>query len=177
MFKRFTLSVVVFLVGFSFLSALPAPAVRAAEELTVYSSNMQPLNELAAIEFQKAAGIKVNMVRVPSGVSLKRIRAEKENPHGDVTWGIGKVAIMSNLDLFEPYKSKYFDLVAPESRDPEYRWIGTNLQLLVFMYNKDLLKDNEAPPRSGAIFSIRNGRTRSPIPTRPTPGLPLQALR
>jgi iron(III) transport system substrate-binding protein len=106
---------------------------------------MQPLNELAAAEFQKAAGIKVNMVRVPSGVSLKRIRAEKDNPNGDTTWGIGKVPIMANLDLFEPYKSKYFDLVAPESRDPEYRWIGTNLQLLVFMYNKDLVKDGEAP--------------------------------
>jgi len=145
MLKRVALSVVVFLAGFSLLSTLSASGARAAEEMTVYSSNMQPLNDLAATEFQKATGIKANMVRVPSGVSLKRIRAEKDNPHGDVSWGIGKVAIMSNLDLFEPYKSRYFDLVAPESRDPEYRWIGTNLQLLVFMYDKELLKDGESP--------------------------------
>ncbi len=137
----------VFFFLFSVFISFSFQTTHAAEEVTVYSSNMQPLNDLAAAEFQKATGIKANMVRVPSGVSLKRMRAEKDNPHGDVCWGIGKVAIMSNLDLFEPYKSKYFDLVAPESRDPEYRWIGTNLQLLVFMYNKDLLKDNEAPRR------------------------------
>ena len=125
-------------------AVLPTPTL-AAEEITVYSSNMQPLNDLTAAEFQKATGVKANMVRVPSGVSIKRMRAEKDNPHGDACWGIGKVVMMGNADLFEPYKSKYFDLVAPESRDPEYRWIGSVLQLLVFMYNKDLVKDAEAP--------------------------------
>lgn len=47
---------------------LPA---QAAEEVTVYSSNMQALNDLAAAEFQKVTGMKVNMVRAPSGWRLK----------------------------------------------------------------------------------------------------------
>lgn len=119
--------------------------VQAAEEVNVYTSNMQALNDLAASEFQKATGIKANMVYSGSGVAVKRMRAEKDNPQGDIFWGISKVVLISNLDLLEPYKSKCFDLVLPEFRDPEYRWIGTNLQILVFMYSKDLLKDAEAP--------------------------------
>jgi iron(III) transport system substrate-binding protein len=122
-----------------------AAQATAAEEVNVYSSNMQALNELAASEFQKATGIKANMVYSGSGVALKRMRAEKDNPQGDIFWGISKVVLISNADLLEPYKSKYFDLVLPEFRDPQYRWIGTNLQILVFMYNKDLLKAGEAP--------------------------------
>ena len=124
-----------------------ATQATAAEEVNVYSSNMQALNELAASEFQKATGIKANMVYSGSGVALKRMRAEKENPQGDIFWGISKVVLLSNVDLLEPYKSKYFDLILPEFRDPQYRWIGTNLQILVFMYNKDLLKAAEAPKK------------------------------
>jgi iron(III) transport system substrate-binding protein len=123
------------------------PQVRAAETVTVYSSNMQALNDLAAAEFEKATKIKVNMVRAPSGVAIKRMRAEKDNPQGDVFWGVSKVVLMANSDLLEPYKSVHFELVPAEYRDPEYRWIGTNLQILVLMYNKNLVKDGEAPKK------------------------------
>lgn len=135
---------------FVFLAAAlagPVPSLRAAEEVTVYSSNMQALNDLAAAEFEKASGIKVNMVRAPSGVAVKRMRAEKDNPQGDIFWGISKVVLMSNLDLLEPYKSVRFDQVPAEYRDPEYRWIGTNLQILVLMYNQGLVKEAESPKK------------------------------
>ena len=72
-------------------------SLQAAEEVNVYSSNMQALNELAASEFQKATGIKANMVYSGSGVALKRMRAEKDNPQGDIFWGISKVVLMSNV--------------------------------------------------------------------------------
>ncbi|HEX7371731.1 MAG TPA: extracellular solute-binding protein, partial [Thermodesulfobacteriota bacterium] len=123
------------------------PSAQAAETVTVYSSNMQALNDLAAAEFEKATKIKVNMVRAPSGVALKRMRAEKDNPQGDVFWGVSKVVLMANSDLLEPYKSVNFDLIPPQFRDPEYRWIGTNLQILVLMYNKNLVKEGEAPKK------------------------------
>lgn len=123
------------------------PEARAGEQVTVYSSNMQALNDLAAAEFEKASGIKVNMVRAPSGVALQRMRAEKDNPQGDIFWGVSKVVLMANQDLLEPYKSRHFDMIPPEYRDPEYRWIGTNLQILVFMTNRDLLKDADAPKK------------------------------
>ena len=123
------------------------PQVWAAETVTVYSSNMQALNDLAAAESEKATGVKVNMVRAPSGVALKRMRAEKDNPQGDVFWGVSKVVLMANSDLLEPYKSVYYDQIPAEFRDPEYRWIGTNLQILVLMYNKNLVKDADAPKK------------------------------
>jgi ABC-type molybdate transport system substrate-binding protein len=47
------------------------PSAPAAESVTVYSSNMQALNDLSAAEFEKTTGIKVNMVRAPSGSPLK----------------------------------------------------------------------------------------------------------
>ena len=99
------------------IGGVSATQATAAEEVNVYSSNMQALNELAAAEFQKATGIKANMVYSGSGVALKRMRAEKDNPQGDIFWGISKVVLMANSDLLEPYKSKYFDLVPPEFRD------------------------------------------------------------
>ena len=128
------------------VAGLILPA-KAAEEVTVYSSNMQALNDLAAAEFQKVTGIKVNMVRAPSGVAVKRMQAEKNNPQGDVFWGVSKVVLMANQGLLEPYKSVHFDLVPPEYRDPQYHWIGTNLQILVLMYNKSLVKDADAPKK------------------------------
>ena len=142
--KKLVCALVVLLIAVLAGSVL-IPGARAAEEVNVYTSNMQALNELAAAEFQKATGIKANMVYSGSGVAIKRMQAERNNPQGDIFWGISKVVLISNLDLLEPYKSKYFDLVLPEFRDPKYYWIGTNLQILVFMYNKDLLKDAEAP--------------------------------
>ena len=142
--RRLIYGMVVFLMAVA-IGVFPATHATAAEEVNVYSSNMQALNELVASEFQKATGIKANMVYSGSGVALKRMRAEKDNPQGDIFWGISKVVLMANADLLEPYKSKYFDLILPEFRDAQHRWIGTNLQLLVFMYNKDLLKAGEAP--------------------------------
>ncbi len=141
--KIFVLAFVFALAGFI---GFTAPS-KAADEVTVYSSNMQALNDLAAAEFEKASGIKVNMVRAPSGVAIKRMRAEKDNPQGDIFWGISKVVLMANSDLLEPYKSIHFDQVPPEYRDPEYKWIGTNLQILVLMYNKNLVKEAEAPKK------------------------------
>jgi iron(III) transport system substrate-binding protein len=128
------------------------PQARAGEQVTVYSSNMQALNDLVAAEFEKATGIKVNMVRAPSGVALQRMRAEKDNPQGDIFWGVSKVVLMANQDLLEPYKSKYFDMIPPEYRDPEYRWIGTNLQILVLMTNRDLVKDADAPKKWNGLL-------------------------
>ncbi|NWF57418.1 MAG: extracellular solute-binding protein [Syntrophaceae bacterium] len=126
------------------LTAIPS-GYPGAQEVTVYSGNMQALNDLAAAEFQKAAGIKANIVRVPSGVAMKRMRAEKDNPQGDVIWGVSKVALMANADLLAPYKSKFSDLIDPLFRDPEHRWTGTNLQVPILMYNKKLVKEGEAP--------------------------------
>ena len=141
--KAFSLGIVLLIAGLvGFI-----PPLQAAEEVTVYSSNMQALNDLAAAEFEKVSGIKTNMVRAPSGVALKRMRAEKDNPQGDTFWGVSKVVLMANSDLLEPYKSIHFDQIPPEYRDPEYKWIGTNLQILVLMYNKNLVKDAEAPKK------------------------------
>jgi len=131
-----------------FLTTILAGSVsllHSSTEVTIYSANMQGLNDLAAAEFQKATGIKANIVRAPSGVALKRMRAEKDNPQGDVIWGVSKVVLMANADLLGPFKSKYFDLVDAEFRDAELRWIGTNLQIPILMYNKNLVKEGEAP--------------------------------
>jgi len=131
------------------------PQVGAAETVTVYTSNMDALNNLAAAEFEKATTIKANMVYAGSGVALKRMRAEKDNPQGDVFWGVSKVVLMANSDLLEPYKSKYFDAIPAEFRDPEYRWVGTNLQILVLMYNKGLLKESEVPKKWNDLLNSK----------------------
>ena len=57
---------------------LMAPGAFAEGKVVVYSTNQQAQNDMMAAEFEKATGIKCEMVRAGSGITLKRIRAEKE---------------------------------------------------------------------------------------------------
>ena len=77
-----------FLVFAILVSCMMAPGVFAAGKVIVYSSNQQAQNDMMAAEFEKATGIQCEMVRAGSGILLKRIRAEKDRPLGDVAGGM-----------------------------------------------------------------------------------------
>jgi iron(III) transport system substrate-binding protein len=122
-----------------------AGLAHAQQKLVVYTSNESTLNELASAAFNKETGIHVDMVSAGSGVIVKRIQAEKDRPQGDVIWGVSRSLLETNRDYFSPYASKNIDAIPAEYRDPENRWIGNNLHLLVILQNTKALPAGEGP--------------------------------
>jgi iron(III) transport system substrate-binding protein len=123
---------------------IAAPAL-AAGKVIVYSSNQQQQNDMMASAFEKETGVKCEMVRAPTGVMLKKIRAEKNRPLGDVALGLGKIVLVNNMDLWEAHKVKDFAAYPADYKDPNGMWIGKIVHLIVFMYNTKMVSGAQAP--------------------------------
>ena len=69
--------------------AAPAAPAAAVKELVIWWAQWDPANFLQEIGdlYEQETGIKVNWIRLSSGETLARLRAEKENPQADVWWG------------------------------------------------------------------------------------------
>jgi iron(III) transport system substrate-binding protein len=121
------------------------PCALANGKVVVYSSNQQQQNDVMAAAFEKATGIKCEMVRAGSGVLLKRMKAEKSRPLGDVALGLSKILLLNNMDLWEPYKIKDFAAYPAEYKDPNGMWVGKILHVMSFLYNTKLVLPGQAP--------------------------------
>ena len=75
--------------------------------VNVYCSVQVEWCTLAANEFQKASGIKVSMSQKGSGETIAQLKAEAQNPKGDVWFGgTGDPHLQAaEENLTEPYKS------------------------------------------------------------------------
>jgi iron(III) transport system substrate-binding protein len=124
--------------------ALGTPAT-AQGRLVVYSSNDANLNRFVFDSFSKETGIPVDPVEGGSGVVFRRIASERERPLGDVVWGVSRALLTSNRALLAPYASRNKDAVPAEFRDPEDRWIGTNVHLIVILQNTKLVPADAGP--------------------------------
>jgi iron(III) transport system substrate-binding protein len=76
---------------------------------------------------------------------MKRVQTEKDRPQGDIVWGVSRSLLESNVAYFEPYASKHRDAVPAEYRDPNDRWIGTNLHLMVILQNTSEVPEGAGP--------------------------------
>lgn len=72
---------------FLFLATCVAAASAQAQEVSAICSTDQAWCELAAQEFTRATGIRVQQTRKPTGEALAQIRAEQANPKTDLWWG------------------------------------------------------------------------------------------
>jgi iron(III) transport system substrate-binding protein len=117
----------------------------AEQKLVVYSANDSTLNDLVFAAFTKETGIKVESVSTGSGVLMKRIQAEKDNPQGDIIWGISRSLLQTNKAYFAPYKSKENAAIPADFLDPDNLWTGTNVHLLVITQNTKLMPAGEGP--------------------------------
>lgn len=118
----------------------------AAGTVVVYSPHdANPLNAGVAL-FEKAyPNIKVQVVAAGTGELLQRIAAEAENPLADVLWGGGADSLAAFKDYFEPYVCANDAVIGDSYKDPDDKWIGESPLPMVIFYNKDLVKDEEAP--------------------------------
>jgi iron(III) transport system substrate-binding protein len=122
-----------------------ANQARADGKLVVYSANDANLNHFVFDAFTRETGIAVDPVEGGSGVVFRRIASERERPLGDIVWGVSRALLQTHRDLLAPYASKNKDAVPAQFRDPEDRWIGTNLHLLVVLENTKLVAADAGP--------------------------------
>ena len=134
-------------------TCLVAPGVFAQGKVVVYSTNQQAQNDMMATEFEKATGIKCEMVRAGSGIVLKRIRAEKDRPLGDVALGLSKILLNGNMDLWQAYKIRDWDAYPADFKDPNGLWTGQMVHVMVFVYNTSQVSAAEAPKKWGDFLA------------------------
>jgi iron(III) transport system substrate-binding protein len=116
-----------------------------AKEVVLYSSNQSDLIDQVSQGFEKKTGIKVSAVRMGTGEAMKRIQAEKDNPLGDLFWS-GDIAVLDAAKkFFMPYKSSEAKVLPPQYIEKDNLWTATNVHIMIIMYNKKLVSEQEKP--------------------------------
>ena len=99
--------------------------------------------DIIAAEFEKATGIKVELLTMSSGEVLTRLRAEKDNPQTDIWFGGGSDAFIQAKEegLTVSYLSPNAGNVNEAFRDDEGYWTGVSLVVVGFLVNDSRLDD------------------------------------
>lgn len=119
-----------------------------AGEVVLYSSNnVEVVNRIVDEFTKKHPDISVSVVRAGSGALMQRIKAEAENPLGDIFWSGG----FSTLSQYAPYFASYHTAdaasIPANYHGPDQRWLGTNTHISVVMVNDQQLNGLPAPTR------------------------------
>lgn len=128
------------------LLLVTASAALADGSLVVYSPHdANPLNAGVAM-FQAAyPDIDVQVIAAGTGELCQRIVAESENPQGDVLWGGGADTLAGYVDYFDAYVCANDDVIGDAYKDADDMWIGESPLPMVFIYNKNLIAEEDVP--------------------------------
>ena len=131
--------------------AVATTAPSAAEELTLYCSPQIEWCQIMVEEFQKATGIEVAMTRKSSGETFAQVKAEAQNPRGDVWWGgTGDPHLQAAEEgLTEAYQSPILeqlnDWAVAQAEAADYGTVGIYAGALGIGYNKEVLEEKGLP--------------------------------
>ena len=112
--------------------------------VSVYTAHKSEIVERLIPEFEKATGLKADIVKAGSGDIINRVRAESANPQADVIWSIGAELLEANADLLEAYEPEGSDMIDPAFRS-DSAWIPYTGILTVVMVNTDELQPEDYP--------------------------------
>lgn len=138
-------------------SALFAAALAAGTTLAAFSAHAAGnLNLICSADvviceqmkegFEKEKGIKVNMVRLSSGETYAKIRAEARNPKTDIWWaGTGDPHLQAASEgLTQEYKSPLFedlqDWAKKQAESAQFRTVGVYAGALGWGYNTQIFE-------------------------------------
>ncbi|MBM3524915.1 MAG: ABC transporter substrate-binding protein [Alphaproteobacteria bacterium] len=133
-------------------SVLSAPVTASAQgRLNLYCSPQEEWCQLVVTEFEKATGIRVAMTRKSSGETYAQVKAEKDNPRGDVWWGgTGDPHLQAAEEgLLMPYESPRLkelqDWAVAQWRTGKQRTVGIYAGALGFGFNTEQLAKKNLP--------------------------------
>jgi iron(III) transport system substrate-binding protein len=137
--KRSLLKIIAVLGG---LAASAAGARAQGNSLVIYCGVNEQWCRAAATTFQGETGIRVDMTRQSAGEIFARLRAEKNNPRGDVWFGgTGDPHLQAAGDeLTETYRSETLgqlrDWARNQAERSKYRTVGMYMGALGYGYNE-----------------------------------------
>jgi len=138
------------------LGFLPG-AASAQGSLTVYCSVQEEWCRPMMAAFERATGISVAMTRKSSGETLTQVRAESQNPRGDVWWGgTGDPHMQAAQEnLTAEYRSPNLTQLHPwafrQAEQTGFRTVGIYAGALGYSYNvPELTRRRIAAPRCWA---------------------------
>jgi iron(III) transport system substrate-binding protein len=126
-----------------------APAL--ADSLTLYCAADEAWCQLMAKDFEAETGITVDMTRKSSGEIYAQVKAEAENPKGDIWWaGTGDPHLQAaqeelTIQYESPIMTELHDWAIKQAEAGDHRTVGVYSGALGFGYNKDLLAKNNLP--------------------------------
>lgn len=137
-----------FLAGATALACLPmlGSAASAAGTVVVYSAISTKLTQAFVDAFQKAnPDISVQVIAGGSGELLTRVKAERNNPLGDVLLGPDADTFDSDLTLFDSYESPESGAFDAAALQPDHKYTGFSTNFQVFIVNTKLMPVTDAP--------------------------------
>lgn len=121
-----------------------APGAHAQGSLNLYCSAQIEWCQALATGFQSSSGVRVNMTQKGSGESLAQIRAEAQNPRGDLWFGgTGDPHLAAAEEgLSQPYQSPLLPQLQAWARKQAeasgYKTVGVYAGVLGFGFNTEL---------------------------------------
>ncbi|WP_303104164.1 ABC transporter substrate-binding protein [uncultured Mitsuokella sp.] len=113
--------------------------------LVVYNCNTDDWTAPIVKEFQEETGIEVQLVSGGSGELMARVKAEKDNPLGDVMWGGSGDSYLALSPYLEPYESPEKANINPQFVVADNSFYNITMDPYVIAYNTDLVNPGEAP--------------------------------
>lgn len=128
------------------LAALSATGALAADTVVVYNTISAKVMQAYVDAFQKQnPGTTVQVVSGGSGELLTRIRAERNNPRGDVFVGPDADVFDVALDLFEGYKSPEASAFSADAQHKDGKYYGFSTNFQAFIVNTKMMPLDKAP--------------------------------
>jgi len=138
--------------GTAAFAALALPTTADAQgRLTFYCSPQEEWCQLMLTEFEKATGIKVAMTRKSSGETYAQLKAEKDNPRGDIWWGgTGDPHLQAaeeglTMAYESPMMKEMQDWAVSVWQLSKKRTVGVYSGALGYGYNTELLAKKNLP--------------------------------
>ena len=131
--------------GLAASASLFAFAAKAEGNLNLICSADVVICELLQGAFQEETGISVNMVRLSSGETYAKVRAEARNPKTDIWWGgTGDPHLQAasedlTLEYKSPMLSELNDWAISQAESAGYKTIGVYAGALGWGYNTEIL--------------------------------------
>ena len=129
---------------FCAIAALGSSSVVAQQRVSIYTAHTANIVDRLIPEFEKATGVKADVVKAGSGDIINRVRAEAANPKADVIWSIGAELLEANNDLLEPYQPKEAAMIADAYKTTS-AWLPYTGIMNVFVVNTKKLKPEDYP--------------------------------
>jgi iron(III) transport system substrate-binding protein len=126
------------------LSVAPLSTAAAQGKVVLYSAHQSSIIEAMVPLFEKATGIKAEVIKAGSGDIIRRALAEKGNPQADVIWSIGAEQLQANNEVLEDYTPTEVDMIDPVFLVGD-KWLPYTGIVMVFIVNTNLSGPDDTP--------------------------------